>query len=252
MYWLKIALFSIIDREKEDSNNYIIARYILENYNRLSGVSLTDIAQQCNLSKAAVSRFCKELGLLDYVDLQMLIRTSGKYEEKAKSNYTVEQQKEEFINQTSLTFNNFKSALDDPNIEELLKDIKKYDSIYTFGHLQASHVAYILSNNLAISNKFCFCTQSWLDQKEKLEKASSKDLFIIFSSSGDYFKRMDVNMSFLDKENRPKIYMISSDRNDKQNDKITTINLGSYINNLQSNIAMDMFVNYIDYRYRNL
>jgi hypothetical protein len=33
MYWLKIALFSILDSEDSSSNNYIIAKFILENYN---------------------------------------------------------------------------------------------------------------------------------------------------------------------------------------------------------------------------
>ena len=73
-YWLKIALFSVLDKESEDSNNYIIASFILKNYKKLAGITLTEIANNCNVSKAAVSRFCRELGLLDYVDLQMLIR----------------------------------------------------------------------------------------------------------------------------------------------------------------------------------
>ena len=85
MYWLRIALFSILDRESEDSNNYIIARYILEHYNELPGVSLTEISRQCNISKAAVSRFVKDLGLLDYIDLQMLIRSSGQTPKKPNS-----------------------------------------------------------------------------------------------------------------------------------------------------------------------
>ena len=55
MYWLKIALFSILDNESETSNNYIIAKFILENYDQLSGVSLTEISRRCNLSKAAIS-----------------------------------------------------------------------------------------------------------------------------------------------------------------------------------------------------
>ena len=53
MYWLRIALFSIIDSEDEGSNNYVIARFLLEHFNELPGVSLTEISKQCNLSKAA-------------------------------------------------------------------------------------------------------------------------------------------------------------------------------------------------------
>ena len=59
MYWLRIALFSIIDSEDEGSNNYVIARFLLEHFNELPGVSLTEISKQCNLSKAAVSYRCR-------------------------------------------------------------------------------------------------------------------------------------------------------------------------------------------------
>ena len=142
MYWLRIALFSIIDSEDEGSNNYVIARFLLEHFNELPGVSLTEISKQCNLSKAAVSRFCKELGLMDYIDLQMLIRTSGRKERSHQKSLTAEEQKQRFAGAIDLVTEEFKKAMDSEILEELIGDLQRYEKVYAFGHLQASHCLY--------------------------------------------------------------------------------------------------------------
>ena len=250
MYWLRIALFSILDSEDSSSNNYIIAKFILENYNSLSGVSLTEISRKCNLSKAAVSRFCKDLGLMDYIDLQMLIRASGQ-DDLSSAAFTDTLQKEEFFGQLDLTLKSLKSAADNPVVEELIADLKKSRSVSAFGHLQASHIAYILGNNLGMNDIFCFCTQSWTEQIQKLQEAGPDDLFVIFSASGEYFKRMDMNMHFLDKEKAPKIYMVTfADSKVQMHRKIKKIIIGGHNQWLQANAAMNMFANYISYRLR--
>ena len=253
MYWLRIALFSIIDSEDEGSNNYVIARFLLEHFNELPGVSLTEISKQCNLSKAAVSRFCKELGLMDYIDLQMLIRTSGRKERSHQKSLTAEEQKQRFAGAIDLVTEEFKKAMDSEILEELIGDLQRYEKVYAFGHLQASHIAYTLGNNLAMFNKFCFTAQSWPKQVEKLEQATSKDLFIIFSASGDYFKRMDMNMMFLEKTNAPKVYLITFDNAaETGNGRLNRISLGARSADLKANMAMNMFVNYLSYRYSKL
>lgn len=251
MYWLKIALFSILDKEDSSSNNYIIAKFILENYDSLSGVSLTEISRKCNLSKAAVSRFCKDLGLMDYIDLQMLIRSSGQ-DDLSSAALPDTLQKEEFFGQLGLTLESLKKAVEDPAVEELIADLKQSRSVSAFGHLQASHIAYILGNNLAMNDIFCFCTQSWNEQMEKMRDAGPDDLFIIFSASGEYFKRMDMNMHFLDSERAPKIYVVTfADSRAQLHSKIRKIFLGGQNQWLQANAAMNMFANYISYRLRH-
>lgn len=250
MYWLKIALFSILDSEDSSSNNYIIAKFILKNYNTLSGVSLTEISKKCNLSKAAVSRFCKDLGLMDYIDLQMLIRASGQ-DALSSAAMSDSLRKEEFFGEMDQTLKSVRAAAEDPAVKELIADLKQSRTVSAFGHLQASHIAYILGNNLGMNNIFCFCTQSWTEQAEKMKEAGRDDLFIIFSASGEYFKRMDMNMHFLDGKNAPKVYMITfADSKAALHPKIRKICLGMQNQWLQANAAMDMFVNYISYTLR--
>lgn len=251
MNWLRIILFSVLDSEPEDSNDYIIAKYLLDHYTKLSGVSLTEISKQCNVSKAAISRFCKKLGLIDYIDLQTLIRMSKNNKVIHDSKLSIEQQKEKFSTYLNHSMTNIISIMNNPIVENLIEDIVNYKSILLFGHLQSSHIAYTLRNNLAILSKFCFCSQSIIEQKNKISNATSDDLIIIFSSNGEFFKRIDMNQNYLNHYLKSKMYIITCSE-DKiiENEFIKVIHLDEKYEELTSNMSMNIFVNYISYRFK--
>jgi Transcriptional regulators len=252
MYWLNIVLFSILDSEDEESNDYIIAKYLLENYNQLPGATLSEISEQCHVSKAAISRFCKKIGLLDYIDLQMLIRERHKKNQKNLSNLTITEQKTMYHDMICQANKNIEIVMENPLVEQLIKDLIVYNNVYIFGHLQASHIAYTLRANLAILSKFCYCTQTWQTQKEKITSASSKDLFIIFSSTGDYFKRIDCNMNRLESRGA-KVYVVTFEQGAKYlNDFVNKIFIGKEAEDPFANILMNLFVNYVSFRLNYL
>ena len=60
---LPIVLLSELAAGKEDSNNCRIARYLLERLDCLEDVSIEGLAAECFVSKATVSRFCRDIGL---------------------------------------------------------------------------------------------------------------------------------------------------------------------------------------------
>ena len=249
MYWLNIVLFSILDSDDEDGNDYIIARYLLENYDELSGATLSEISEKCNVSKAAISRFCKRIGLLDYIDLQMLIRERHKKVPKKHEKLTVDQQKDSYEKMLASANDIIRDVMNDPQTDNLINDILKYKSIYLFGHLQSGYIAQTFRTNLAILSKFCYCSQNWSVQKEKISNASDDDLIIVFSSTGDYFKRIDVNMNRL-KMSGAKVYIVTfREGSEYLQDFINKIFIGDEAENPISNILMNMFVNYISYRF---
>lgn len=256
MNWLRIVIFSILDTQDEESTDFIIAKYILDNYKDLAGTSLSEISRNCNVSKASISRFCKKLGLLDYIDLQSLIRTSqnSKSYVENKSTYvenksTIDEQKSTYLELLNNYTIDFPKIIQNGIVEELINDICKYNSISILGHLQASHIAYTLRNNLAMFSKLSFCSQSISEQKKRISNATKKDLIIIFSSSGDFFRRIDINTNFLKRENSPKVYMISFGKEENNNNLfINRIFLNEKYVDLFSNILMNIFINYISYR----
>ncbi|WRK53521.1 hypothetical protein SD457_26580 [Coprobacillaceae bacterium CR2/5/TPMF4] len=73
MFNLVIILLSTINSEPKDSNNYKIAKYLLENLHTLEDLSISDLANNCFVSNSSISRFCKEIGLDNYNTLKSQI-----------------------------------------------------------------------------------------------------------------------------------------------------------------------------------
>ena len=71
MFNLVIILLSTINSELKDSNNYKIAKYLLENLHTLEDLSISDLANNCFVSNCSISRFCKEIGLDNYNTLKL-------------------------------------------------------------------------------------------------------------------------------------------------------------------------------------
>ena len=66
MFNLIIILLSTLNDEPKGSNNYKIAKYMIENMRDLEEYSLTDLAQACYVSNSSISRFCRDIGLKDF------------------------------------------------------------------------------------------------------------------------------------------------------------------------------------------
>ena len=66
MFNLIIILLSTLNDEPKGSNNYKIAKYMIENMRDLEECSLTDLAQACYVSNSSISRFCRDIGLKDF------------------------------------------------------------------------------------------------------------------------------------------------------------------------------------------
>lgn len=254
MTYLNILLFSVLDVESKDSIDYKIASYLLTNTDKLIGSSLSEIAQDCNVSNASISRFCKKIGLLDYIDLQMLIRGNHTAEENTViANKTTEDYKKDF-------FDNLKSMkviMDkDENsaiTEELLCDILQFEHIACFGHLQSGNIAKELRHNLSRIKKFAYYSQSMSDQKSYLASASNKDLIIIFSATGRFFQRLHTTMGDVLRKKKPKVYMIIASKstiNSPYIDKVIMLN-ESYDANM-SHISMYIYANYLSYLFQNV
>ena len=70
MFNLIIILLSTINSEPKDSNNYKIAKYLIENIKSLDDCTLTELARKCYVSNSSISRFCRDIGLKDFNDLK--------------------------------------------------------------------------------------------------------------------------------------------------------------------------------------
>lgn len=79
---LPIVFLSTIASEKNGSTNCVIATYILEHLKEMQNMGIKDIAKRCNVAVSSISRFCKEIGLRDFVELKELLLSTNLYFEE--------------------------------------------------------------------------------------------------------------------------------------------------------------------------
>ncbi len=216
MFNLAIILLSLINSEVHETNNYKIAKYILENINDLESCSITELAKKCYVSNSSISRFCRDIGLKDYNDLKNQIAKYQVSHEIAIQKFNYSGMNEaapmlRYVDAVIAHLELLKNNLDEQSIIELVHDIDRYESVAAFGYLQSETVALNLQFDLQTSRKVIFTCMPFANQVEYIKEANEKNLIIIFSSSGTYFQRAFARTAlFKNKEHKPKIYMITS------------------------------------------
>ena len=213
---LIIILISTLNSEPKDSNNYKIAKYIIDNITTLENCTLTELAKKCYVSNSSISRFCTDIGLEDFNALKNQI-TQFPYAQKIArekfnfKEYDSHSLSKSYIESVTQNLNTMNTASLDKDIKKIVKDIQQYDKIAVFGYLQSTNIALDLQYDLQTNRKIVFTRIKFKEQVEYIRQADEHTLLIIFSDSGTYFDRVFQRMQpFKDLKHKPKICMITS------------------------------------------
>lgn len=219
MFNLVIILLSTINSEPKDSNNYKIAKYLLENLHTLEDLSISDLANNCFVSNSSISRFCKEIGLDNYNTLKsQIIKIPLEYR-YAHNKFNFTPSKNENILQSYVfsIIDNLKNLYTDKldsQITALVKNIYQYKEVGVFGYMHSESIALNLQYDLQTNGKLIFTHIKFTNQKEFINNADENTLIIIFSESGSYFNRVYPRTTpFTNQKNKPKIVLITSNLN---------------------------------------
>ncbi len=245
----------MINTEEEDSINYRIANYLLQNLNSMEHFSATKIAEKCNVSKAAVSRFCRQLGLEDFLEMQILHRVFNRSSDK-KFKYRKQGEHEnlieDYLEASNYTIRELKDSIDENDLNELVDDIAKYKNVAAFGHLQSGNIAFTLQHDLTTCDKYIYSSHRYHAQKEYILNATVEDLIILFSAEGNYLERTFLSDSKLKLKNRkPKIYLITVKDKEKAPYIYKVIRLSSTYDYSTSTLAFTEYVSLIALLYHD-
>lgn len=197
-------LLNVINKEDSDSINYKIADYLLHHLGQLHHMSTSFLARECHVSKSAISRFCRYIGLEDFLDLQIMARTPLLSIEDQFLSYN----KETLVSDYLTSVHHQIQSLTGIQLDSLIADIDLYEHVYVMGHMQSSLPAYNLQYDLAQLGKYIRCIDDVVTQKQILLNASSNDLIIIFSSSGNFIQHTFIRELEM-KSCQARIYMIT-------------------------------------------
>ena len=143
-------LLGVINHSPADSINYRIADYLLHHIGEIDHLSTSYLAKQCHVSKSAISRFCKTIGLEDFLDLQLMLRSSQYLLEMSAFSYPFEQYVKDIKNNMTLL-----SAV---STSELITDLYRYQSVSVMGHMQSHLAASNLQYSLSQFGRFVRCS----------------------------------------------------------------------------------------------
>ena len=73
---LPVVFLSVIASEKSGSTNSSIASYILEHMDEVKDTGIKELARRCHVGTGSVSRFCRDIGLRDFVELRELLQST--------------------------------------------------------------------------------------------------------------------------------------------------------------------------------
>lgn len=187
MFNLIIILLSTLNDEPKGSNNYKIAKYMIENMRDLEEYSLTDLAQACYVSNSSISRFCRDIGLKDFNALKNQIAKFSVEAARLKRKFDYEKYEsssmfQSYVKNVISNLNYFLENDIEKQINTLVQEISSYQKIAAFGYMQSESVACNLQFDLQTSGKLIFSCFNIKDQADYITDADENNLIIIFQN----------------------------------------------------------------------
>lgn len=207
---LPVVFLSVIASEKSGSTNSAIATYILEHMDEVKDLGIKEMAERCHVGLGSVSRFCKDVGLRDFVELKELLKSTELNFEVHSQENDKESGAAAYGARVTRSINMVTKTISRQKLAALCRDLKAYEKVAAFGLLKAECAAVSLQGDLLMLGKQVYTNVSYDQQIEYIEQAGRDCLILIFSYTGSYFEyHSEGFFRGRDKKDWPRIWMIS-------------------------------------------
>ena len=132
---LSKILMNVLATEEKNSTNYIIASYVMSNINTLKkSQNLTTgyLAKQCNVSKASISRFCRDIGTEDFYTFKYMLKNFYPTPTVTKKYTFLEKPlnvKEAFVDTFNQGLEVFLDKINQEQLDVLTKEIQRLNEL---------------------------------------------------------------------------------------------------------------------------
>ena len=186
-------LIIFLDTATENDTNYNIAWFMANNFYRISNMRISDLAAECFVSPATISRFCRALGYENFAHLKQECYTFHSDDKKFNNliNISLETMKDnpkqatdEYVEQVISNMKTLSSALDWGEVDATLKLIHDSQSVVFFGTQFSQSAAMHFQTDLLMLEKF---TMAYMDSSRQLECAkelTKESVAIIITVNG--------------------------------------------------------------------
>lgn len=176
-----MSLLDMLAHPHISSVDEVIARYILENHEKVQNMSISDLSNQLGVSNSQISRFVRHVGFSSFV----LFKESLSYHGTAQRHSMMQRGIKQKLFQQYLheDIDYFYTHFDYQQGNRLI-DILHDNDVALFGIFNSENYARELQYNLALHQKVCTTFIDIYKQVEYIKK--SHGWIIIYSLSGEY------------------------------------------------------------------
>ncbi len=211
---LPVVFLSVIASEKSGSTNSSIASYILEHMDEVKDTGIKELARRCHVGTGSVSRFCRDIGLRDFVELRELLQSTDENFQPYSSKESPQERIADYERKVNQSITMAARTLSVRKLEELCRDLRTYEKVALFGLLKAECAAVNLQGDLWLMGRHAYTNVSYDQQIEYIGQAGKDTLILIFSYTGSFFEyHREKLFRGRDKNDWPKIWMITGKRN---------------------------------------
>ena len=185
-----------------------VADYVIGNQQKVLYMSITDLADACNVGDTSVYRFCRSMNLQGYQEFKMRLSLGqGTADHGAEENEGVHDMAETVMNLNVRAIKETYALLNMEDFEKALEMFCQAGRVYFFGIGDSLLTAQEACNKfLRVTNKVICITDSHM-QAMAASTATAEDLFLIVSYSGS--TKDNILVASLAKQSGAKVACIS-------------------------------------------
>lgn len=203
-YGLLYSLFSIINHKEQSDAEYVIAEYLLRNYNNIGTLNIYKVSESCNVSRSTVRRFCESIGFENFATMK---KEFDKYDDE-HNRYISFYHRENFSEYLTLEVNRMATELKQVP-EVILEEISKkiHDSskvVFLTSSVGAAAVGQF-QQGMLFANKVIHVVSDHFDNHPLLNSLEEDDLLIVLSGSANLARSLIPQLKML----KPQILLMT-------------------------------------------
>lgn len=211
-------LIIFLDTASEADTNYNIAWYMAHNFSKVAKMGISQLAKECYVSPATISRFCRALGYENYAHLKQECSSFASDSKKFNNliNVPLDMMKDKpqectkyYSDQVCDAISKLSQRLDWNVIDKVLQAIHDSDSVAFFG-TQFSHSAALhFQTDLLMLEKF---TMAYMETERQIGCARLMDensVAIIVTVNGFYARSNSKVLQYL-KKSKCKVVLMTN------------------------------------------
>ncbi len=181
------TLLSVVNHSDVNDTDFTIARYLLDNMDRLSTMSIYSVADECYVSRSSIQRFLKQIG---YDSFTAVKEDASKFQEHQRSfvNSTDIPDYETFLNnQLSTMSYDINAMAEARDLRILARMINESDKCVFLSADGTSYAIHSFQESMMAFGKFIWLITGTSDNTSNiLHDLGPRDLVVTCSASGNY------------------------------------------------------------------